>query len=790
MAAFWTKHITFKRSFAGHLSVAVLLFCTLLFLMFASLSIERSSAMIRGALNKEAFGQLEKISLQLEKEIVSIEVLSTNIEPFVHHVIDSRPVSDVGVQDIVREVLEINPNVLSFGIALDPSYVGNNYFCMYGRRENDSIIIDRVGGPDHDYTLKAWFRNPYLTGQPYWSDPITDPEVQSNGMICSYTSPLYGEDGAFIGVCRTVITLSRLAELMTKFQPYEHSYNFMLGKDASYVVYPQDDSVIVQPFSAANAFFHDSTMTEAVRRMQQGGSGMQKLDHNGKREYLFFKHVPSTQWAVALVCPYKDVYGEITELIIWMIIFLGVALVVLALFLRAIVGTITHPIRKMSQSALLFAAGDFDASLPEVTTEDEVRDLNNSLDYMRNSIMDYMTKWQENIANTKRIESELSIAHDIQMDMLPRADRILDLGDDVDIAAVLNPAREVGGDFYDFSIDGNRLYLVIGDVSGKGMPSALLMAVTQNLIRTLMYNSEPLQVVRMVNTAVKESNHSNMFVTLFLGVLDLESGQLRFCSAGHDTPFIVESDGSVHQIVADTNIPLGCVEDYDFQEQQVVMNEGSTIVLYTDGITEAENEERELYGPERLAKRLFDTQNCTARQIIERITTDVVRHSAGAPQSDDITMLVAHYIRKRYTHTKRLVLRNQVSDLALIQGFVEEIAEEHNLDAAFALSLELVLEEASSNVVNYAFPGDVHQDFEIRFTRQGDMGVFDIVDDGVPFNPVNHQDPDVSLPIENRMAGGLGIFLVRQLSDEISYCHKAGRNILTIKVNFLNSPKQ
>ena len=254
--------------------------------------------------------------------------------------------------------------------------------------------------------------------------------------------------------------------------------------------------------------------------------------------------------------------------------------------------------------------------------------------------MDYIEELKTTTANKERIEGELRIAHDIQMGMIPKIFPPYPDRNDIDIYATLTPAKEVGGDLYDFLILDEKFYFVIGDVSGKGVPASLLMAVCRNLFRTVAGQGfTPQQIVNSINNTMGESNESGMFITLFVGVIDLKTGHLSFCNAGHNPPVIIDREGKASFMDLVPNIPAGLFDGFDFEAQEYPSVDGVTLFLYTDGLTKAENKEKALYGDDHLIEFLTAKNDIAAKELVEMTGASVTAHADGAEQSDDLTIM-------------------------------------------------------------------------------------------------------------------------------------------------------
>lgn len=393
-----------------------------------------------------------------------------------------------------------------------------------------------------------------------------------------------------------------------------------------------------------------------------------------------------------------------------------------------------------------------------------------------------MKELGEITAVKERMENELEIARGIQMSMIPKIFPSYPERGDIDIFASIVPAKEVGGDLFDFFIMDEKLYFCIGDVSGKGVPASLVMAVTRSLFRTLAaHEKSPGRIVTAMNESMSDMNESTMFVTFFCGVLDMKTGHLRYCNAGHNAPMLLNATKTMLPVVS--NVPLGIVAGTAFQEQETDLKYDDTLFLYTDGVTEAENAKHELFGEERMINALSELKGSKAHlEEMQKAISDFV---GNAPQSDDITMLFVHYLNEETPDTseRHLLIHNDIQQIPQLADFVETIAEEKHLDHSLTLSLNLALEEAVTNVIMYAYPEGTDGLVDIEAIIREHSLSFVISDSGQPFDPTAQPDADVSQSIENRQVGGLGIYLVRSIMDNVSYERNGGKNILSMTKN-------
>ena len=388
----------------------------------------------------------------------------------------------------------------------------------------------------------------------------------------------------------------------------------------------------------------------------------------------------------------------------------------------------------------------------------------------------------ESKARNQSIENELNIAREIQMAMLPTRFPPFPDYPNINAYGEVIPAKEVGGDLFDFYIRENKLFFCVGDVSGKGVPASIVMAMTRSIFRSFTsYLDSPAQIVTQMNDSLSgEGNDQSMFVTLFLGVLDFATGELKYCNAGHNAPVLLSVVSRQLSVLA--NLPLGVLAGFEYQEQVAKMKIGDTLFLYTDGLTEAENSVHEQFGEEQMVERLRVMGDRLPKDIIDAMRQAMAEFVGEAEQSDDLTMfaiklsgeMVSDRDVKKGEHHFSLVMRNDIQQIPTLAEWIEMIGLPQELN----MPINLALEEAVSNVMLYAYPDKSGQ--VLVECDRSDKLVFTITDSGVPFDPTQQKEPDVTQNLDERPIGGLGIFLVRQIMDDIRYERKDNKNILTL----------
>jgi phosphoserine phosphatase RsbU/P len=369
------------------------------------------------------------------------------------------------------------------------------------------------------------------------------------------------------------------------------------------------------------------------------------------------------------------------------------------------------------------------------------------------------------------------------MSMLPKIFPPFPEHREFDIFAAIAPATEVGGDFYDFFfIDEDRLCFAVGDVSGKGVPASLFMAVTKTLFKAIASNGgTPGEILARLNTEICRDNDSCMFVTLFCGILNIHTGQVDYSNGAHNLPYYLHRDG-VSLLENTGGRALGVVEQTPYASGRMVLGPGEALLLYTDGVTEAMNPSETLYSDQRLERFLASNRGSALRQIIGDLVSDVRRFAGQAPQSDDITALALRYFgTTEKMRELEIKLNNKLSELERFNQTLTEFGQQHGLGPKVMHDLNLVLEEILTNIISYGYTDNREHEIRVNLSAQPGEVTAEVQDDGQPFNPLEAAEPNTTKPLEERTIGGLGIHLVRKLMDGVEYQRQEGKNLLVMK---------
>ena len=593
---------------------------------------------------------------------------------------------------IMNRIVAQNPLIRSCGVSFIDGYYPKKgqWFCPYAYRDDDGQIKERiVGDASHDYLKAEWFTEALEADSCYWSKPFFEGGDTLRPQV-SYLVPIHDKQGRTVAVLGADMSLNwfngkKIQGMNHRGQHFDvyvdtekdsrddgsmlwedrkwrlFMLNFIIDGDGTYIAHPDSDHVLRKNyFELAKAT--SDTIDDHIGRLMVAGekgcygkdngmlaSSLDFFDMEGFSACLFYEPVPNTKWSIGMAVPNLAVNVMGIAMGIAMLVMIFLSLVVVWFVGKYVIKRAVKPLNQLADSANEVAKGNFNAPLPQLKHYDEIHLLRDSFEEMQHALGHYMDELKETTASKAAIENELKVAHDIQMSMLPKTFPPYPERDDIDIYGSLTPAKDVGGDLFDFFIRNEKLFFCVGDVSGKGVPASLVMAVTRSLFRNISAHvAEPDEIVRTLNNAMAEGNDTNMFVTAFIGVLDLATGILEYCNAGHNYAMLIGN--LVSTLPCDPNLPIGVMPDMAFTKQQLAIEPETTIFLYTDGLNEAEDPTHAQFGVQRIiriAESLVKEGKNDPTTITNQMIEGVHRFVDDAEQSDDMTILAIRYGKRR-----------------------------------------------------------------------------------------------------------------------------------------------
>lgn len=556
------------------------------------------------------------------------------------------------ILDLNRRVLANNPEIYGMAIAFEPYFLEKDklFFAPYYFRSGGRIGFTMLGDTHYRYFYMDWYQIPKELGRSVWTEPYFD-EGGGGVLMATYSVPFYRTvegRSVFAGVVTADISLEWLQKLVSSIRLFDSGYAFLLSRHGTFITHPDDNLVMNQTVFSLAEERGSEQLRELGKRMLSGEPSFSSIGtvFSEKESYMFSDGLKYGGWAIGIVFPKEEMLAGVYSLSKSMIIIGIVGFVLLVLVTVGIARRITHPLRELSASAREIASGNLDLMLPEIRANDEVGDLAESFRYMKTSLKEFIQDLTSTTAAKERIESELRIAREIQMGILPKLFPAFPDRKEFEVFASIEPAKEVGGDLYDFFfVDDKHFCFLVGDVSGKGVPAAFFMAVTKTLLKVVAERGlDPGEILTKVNADLSSENESCMFVTLFLAIMDIDTGETRYANAGHNPPIYLPCGGKPEWIPPLGEPVAGIMDTMVYSTKTMTLRPGDIVFIYTDGVTEAMDPENNLFSEERLLGLLGRDDEPFAPKLVKDVAASIKEFARGAEQSDDITMLAMQFM--------------------------------------------------------------------------------------------------------------------------------------------------
>ncbi len=692
--------------------------------------------MLERQLEQQVLTQLMSSALRMDGIMRGAEASADNEVWHAERHLNDPEYMEMLVRNLVKSESD---RIVGASIAFIPNfYAGKGYWYEpYARQKKDgSISSEQIGSEEHNYLELEFYKTCIKGDTMKWCQPYMD-DKGARAKVTTFSMPIRDKQGKPVAVLGVDVTTEWINETVNRHRMHPSSFTFVATEQGEIVSLPDDSLCSREQAEKIVAMIADSTVEKQMKAKGRVTSfAFQSMKDGSPGHVYYARKRNQPKWVMVTVCFDEEAFGELDRLrrhILW---FALAGLLVLGLIVQQ------------------FAKN-------------------------RNRL-------QQSEMKQERIDGELKIAQDIQGQMLPSENSLAT--DDVRLHGSLTSAREVGGDLYDFFIRDEKLFFCIGDVSGKGIPAAFIMGVMKTLFHSIAsHTSSPGKIMDSMNETACRNNKSNIFVTMFVGVLDLPTGHLRYCNAGHEVPMVIDGKNGNEPLPTVANLPVGLFSDFRFEMQETTMQPGATLLLYTDGLTEARNSRHQMFGKERVKELAARCCGMEPKQITKAISDEVERFAQGTEQSDDLTLLVVKYTPKKGKAIldEELTLPNDVKEVARLNAFVKDALTRLNIGRPLAPKLRLAVEEAVVNVMEYAYPADSKGDVNIRITCDGERLRFIISDTGISFNPTEAKKADTTLTAEERPVGGLGILLIRELMDSVNYervrpAAGPAKNVLTL----------
>ncbi|MGJ0486622.1 MAG: SpoIIE family protein phosphatase [Methylomicrobium sp.] len=640
-----------KSSIVIRLVLVIMLFSAVIFAATLGYNYYQSRRFLQQELESNARNLALSLVNRVETQLTAVAKVTEGI---------ARSLETVNYQEeslhaLLRSAVASNPEIYGSSIAFEPYAFSANerLYAPYFYWQNGKIAYDRLENSYQyvPYLFWDWYQIPRELGKPEWSEPYYD-EGAGNILMTTYSVPFYrkvGDKKQLKGIVGADISLAALTELISSVKILRTGYAALLSRNGMILAHPLKDAIMNETFFSIAEARNDSALRELGKKMVRGESGFVNYKSIvGFTSWMYYTPIPSAGWTLAVVFPEAELLENVRKMSMTMAAmgFVGILLLTAAVILIA--RAIIKPLQVLTAATDQIASGNFDAALPAVQSNDEVGILTRDFRPMQAALKEYIRTLTETTAAKERIQSELKVATQIQASLLPRIFPPFPDHPEFDIYASMVPAKEVGGDFYDFFfIDEKNLCFLIADVSDKGVPAALYMMVAKTLLKTEGQRlGEPDKILFSVNNILAADNETCMFTTVFCAILDITTGEVRFANAGHNPPLIIDAQGA-RFLTPKPGLMLGAVTDIVYVTERLVLEQEATLCLYTDGVTEAKNQEEALYGEARLLKALQAAPQEDVTEMIHYVSTEVTHYVNGASQSDDITMLAVKMAQRR-----------------------------------------------------------------------------------------------------------------------------------------------
>lgn len=687
------------------------------------------------------------------------------------------------LENLLKAMVGSGPSLFGAAAAFEPFAFDprRRSFAPYCYRQGESLAMKDLGEGTYDYVGWDWYREPRDKGKPQWSEPYFD-VGGGNILMMTYSVPIRRE-GRFVGVATADVALDWLQGFMDDRGLEHGGYAFLMSRSGRLVTHPDRHLVLSRTFAELAAESGDHTLREAAREMAAGGSAfVRTLDVvTGEPVFMDYRPLPLEGWSVAVVVPERALLADAESLRrrLGILALLGAG--ALALVVVVVARSITRPLARLARATREVAAGRLDAELPEVGSHDEVGQLNASFREMQLALQQYVEEVKRQASASERLESELRIAREIQAGLVPKASELGAERLRCDVFGMLEPAQDVGGDLFDILPRGEtELCFAIGDVSGKGIPAALFMAVSNTIFKAAARELEyPDQILARVNRELLGEGGANMFVTMLCGVLDTRSGRLSLSSGGHTPPVLVPRGGPPRLLIQCAGTVLGVSGAIEFERVELRLEPGDSLLLYTDGVTEAQDPEELLFGEERLLSAVGTADAADARELVQAVQRAVLGFARGAPPADDVAILVLRRLPE--PEVPRVVrLRSDLAEVPRADQWLKALCRELHVSPEAGHDFELALEEVLVNVVRHGYREGAGE-IEVRAQAAGEVLRLEVRDRAPRYNPLEQAPPPLDAELDERSAGGLGIHLVRELMDRVEYAYEEGENRLVLE---------
>ncbi len=658
----------------------------------------------------------------------------------------------------------------------DDVSVGTLY--MAEEKNDDGTIEFKTEEIKNFYDNFPWFKEVPKEEKIYWSEPYQDKETGNVVITCLLPFSFLGQTD-FDGLVALTVDLSNIQNNINNFSFYETGKLLLLSRYGTYVTHPDPKIALKMTIFELSKKMNLPELDMVGKELANGKSGQIEIPYSsvvGGAAIFYYSPIKNINWSFCLVYAKDELLKPIRQFQLVVAMDMLACILLLLLVINWISHNSTNQLIILGRVAEKYGKGDFSEQFDDMPSSTDVGKLATALANMKTNLLEYIRKEREEASDKQKIVSELEIAQNIQASALAKK---YPQNPAFEIATMMIPARQVGGDFYDFFfVDDNKFAIVVADVSGKGIPAALYMMKAITLIKNISKSKRSLDFVfDHVNKQLCEGNDSCMFVTAFMAVIDLLSGTAKYVNAGHNPPLIMNGDKPAFMKVK-KNIVLGINYNATFVEEEIKLLPGAHWLLYTDGVTEAESDNTKFYGENRLLK-IFEKTKMSPEENLDLILKDIKKFVKNNPQSDDITML--DFVFRGY-EAGTITYPAEIEKLEEFLLYLKSDMLKYELSEKAIFNMIMAAEEIFANIAQYAYSSVDTATVTVKTRKEDGFYYVKFIDSGRKYNPLKNKMPDVTVDLKQRNIGGLGVFLMKKLTDSATYKWQNNQNVLEVGI--------
>ncbi len=631
----------FNKSIAYRLSIYISIAVIAVFISFIAANYIFNRKLMRENLENTAIGMSMEINSLINKYIITAKEVTVNLaEQIVYYS------KNQDAELLLSNVMNEYPFLNAIHVMMDSTILlpFNNYYIF---QKNGELAFEQ--GNDTNFFCpneRKMFIKIRELSTSGWSEPFRC--IENGNLVVSYFNPIwnYNEDGTkkIAGHVISEISLLELNLAINRMEIGDRGYAFLINKNGDYITHPDESRILnknVYELPAKTLDKKKINLPEIFSAGKAGSAIIYPEILNFEKSWVYYTPINENRWFLIFIMPYRELFADLYWLTIRMIFFAFLGILFISLIVNYIAKKLIEPLSDLTSKLSEFSTQETDGI--EIS-ENEVKKVADSLEYLKARFEQYRIVREEEELKSLRRTQDLLQASEIQQSLIKTTFPAFPERKDIDLYAIYKPARQISGDLFDyFFVDDENLVFTIGDVSGKGIPAAIFMSVAQTIIKNHASYRKAKNIVNKANIELCTSNQHQYFLTLFLGVLNIKKGELNFCNAAHNFPYIMKTDGKIVELKLSHGLPLGLYPDKGYKDAKVKLEPGDTIVLYTDGVTEMVNDQKIQFGSDRLKENLRKFEGLPPSEIVQRLDKKLESFKGEAPQADDICLFVIKY---------------------------------------------------------------------------------------------------------------------------------------------------